>query len=42
MPIRQAWQAAAHYEAGQLLLEVLNKMDQARKSYQEVVDKHPQ
>lgn len=34
------WQAAAHYEAGRCF-EVLNKMDQARKSYQEVVDKHP-
>jgi len=35
------WQAAAHFEAGRCF-EVLNKMDQARKSYQEVVDKHPQ
>jgi len=34
------WQAAAHYEAGRCF-EVLNKIDQARKSYQEVVDKHP-
>ncbi|HEY2837823.1 MAG TPA: tetratricopeptide repeat protein [Pirellulales bacterium] len=35
------WQAAAHFEAGRCF-EVLNKTDQARKSYQEVVDKHPQ
>lgn len=35
------WQAAAHYEAGRCF-EVLQKQDQARKSYQEVVDKFPQ
>ncbi|MBI2824507.1 MAG: tetratricopeptide repeat protein [Planctomycetia bacterium] len=35
------WQAAAHYEAGRCF-EEMNKLDQAKKSYQEVVDKHPQ
>ncbi|HEX3659139.1 MAG TPA: tetratricopeptide repeat protein [Pirellulales bacterium] len=34
------WQAAAQYEAGRCF-EVLGKKDQARQSYQEVVDKHP-
>ena len=32
------WQANAHYEAGRCF-EVLGKKDQAKKSYQEVVDK---
>lgn len=35
------WQAASHYEAGRCF-EVLGKKDQARQSYQEVVDKFPQ
>jgi TolA-binding protein len=34
------WQAAAQYEAGRCF-EVLGKKDQARQSYQEVVDKYP-
>lgn len=34
------WQAAAQYEAGRCF-EVLGKLDQARKSYQEIVDKFP-
>jgi TolA-binding protein len=34
------WQAASHYEAGRCF-EVLGKPDQAKKSYQEVVEKHP-
>ncbi|HEY5314231.1 MAG TPA: tetratricopeptide repeat protein, partial [Pirellulales bacterium] len=34
------WQAAAQYEAGRCF-EVLGKPDQARQSYQEVVDKYP-
>lgn len=35
------WQANAHYEAGRCF-EVLGKKDQAKKSYQEVVDKFAQ
>ncbi len=35
------WQAAAQYEAGRCF-EVLGKTDQARQSYQEVVQKYPQ
>lgn len=34
------WQAAAHFEAGRCF-EVLGKTEQARKSYQEIVDKYP-
>ena len=34
------WQAAAHYEAGRCF-EVLGKVEQARKSYREIVDKYP-
>jgi TolA-binding protein len=34
------WQAAAHYEAGRCF-EVLEKLDQARKSYREIIDKYP-
>jgi len=33
------WQAAAQYEAGRCF-EVLGKLEQARKSYQDVIDKH--
>lgn len=36
-----AWQAAAQYESGRCF-EVLGQLEQARKSYQEVVDKFPQ
>jgi TolA-binding protein len=35
------WQANAHYEAARCF-EVLGNLDQAKKSYQEVVDKHPE
>lgn len=35
------WQANAHYEAGRCF-EVLGKKDQAKKSYQEVIDKFAQ
>ena len=35
------WQAASQYEAGRCF-EVLGKTDQARQSYQEVVQKYPQ
>ena len=35
------WQAAAHYEAGRCF-EVLGKLQQARKSYQEIVDNFPE
>ena len=34
------WQAAAQYEAGRCF-EVLGKLDQARKSYRDVVDNYP-
>ncbi len=37
----QVWQANASYEAARCF-EVLKMVDQARKSYQEVVDKYPQ
>ncbi|MBI1902562.1 MAG: tetratricopeptide repeat protein [Planctomycetia bacterium] len=35
------WQANAHYEAARCF-EVLGNLDQAKKSYQEVVEKHPE
>ena len=35
------WQASAQYEAGRCF-EVLGKVDQARQSYQEIVQKYPQ
>jgi TolA-binding protein len=36
----RVWQASASYEAGRCF-EVLKMTDQAKKSYQEVVDQHP-
>ncbi len=40
-PAMQVWQANASYEAARCF-EVLKMVDQARKSYQEVVNKYPQ